>query len=116
MDGTPCTLSPLTLVFANGRQYGSNFKIAPKANLSDGELDMVIVQDAPKWKLALAAPSFFTDNWRPFGITETTHAKHAVIRSPGDIVYHVDGEPRKAKDQLEITIQPGALNVLFPEK
>ncbi len=116
LDGTPCTLSPLTLVFANGRQYGSNFKIAPKANLSDGELDMVIVQDAPKWKLALAAPSFFTDNWRPFGITETTHAKHAVIRSPGDIVYHVDGEPRKTKDQLEITIQPGALNVLFPEK
>ena len=60
LDGTPCTLSPLTLVFANGRQYGSNFKIAPKANLSDGELDMVIVQDAPKWKLALATPSFFT--------------------------------------------------------
>lgn len=116
LDGTPCTLAPLTLVFANGRQYGSNFKIAPKANLSDGELDMVIVRDAPKWKLALAAPSFFTDNWRPFGITETTHAKHAIIRVPGDIVYHIDGEPRKTKDQLEIAIQPGALNVLFPEK
>lgn len=115
-DDVQTKTAPLTLVFANGRQYGSNFKIAPKASLTDGLLDMVTVTDAPKWKLALAAPFFFTDDWRPFGVTETKHVKRAVIRLPGDIVYHIDGEPRKTQDTLEIAVEPKALKVLFPER
>lgn len=115
-DGVQTKTAPLTLVFANGRQYGSNFKIAPHASLTDGFLDMIAVSDAPKWKLALAAPSFFTDNWRPFGITQTSRVKHALIRQPGDIIYHIDGEPRKTRDSLEIAIEPNALKVLFPEE
>ena len=115
-DGKTEKLAPLTLVFANGRQYGSNFKIAPKASLTDGLLDMVTVYNAPKWKIALAAPSFFTDTWRPFGITATQHVKHALIHLPGEIVYHIDGEPRKTQDQLEMAVEPSALKVLLPEK
>lgn len=115
-DGQQTTLAPLTLVFANGRQYGSNFKIAPHASLTDGKLDMITVHNAPKWKLALAAPSFFTDTWRPFGITHETSIQHAVIRQRGEILYHLDGEPRKTNDTLEIAIQPKSLIVLFPEK
>lgn len=113
-DNQTRTIAPLTLVFANGRQYGSNFKIAPQASLTDGELDMVTVSDAPKWKLALAAPSFFTDGWRPFGITQTKHVKRALIQHPGEIIYHVDGEPRKTQDRLEIAIEPHALTVWRP--
>ncbi len=108
------TLAPLTLVFANGRQYGSNFKIAPEASLTDGELDMVTVLDAPKWKLALAAPSFFTDHWRPFGLTQTSRIKHTRIVQPGEIVYHIDGEPRKTQDSLEISVEPAALTIWLP--
>ena len=108
------TLAPLTLVFANGRQYGSNFKIAPEASLTDGELDMVTVLDAPKWKLALAAPSFFTDHWRPFGLTQTSRVKHTRIVQPGEIVYHIDGEPRKTQDSLEISVEPAALTIWLP--
>lgn len=113
-DGQTRTLAPLTLVFANGRQYGSNFKIAPEASLTDGQLDMVTVSDAPKWKLALAAPSFFTDKWRPFGITKTEHVKKALITRPGEIIYHIDGEPRKTADKLEISVAPAALTVWRP--
>lgn len=108
--------SPLTLVFANGKQYGSNFKIAPGASLSDGWLDMVSVEDAPKWKLALAMPSFFTDKWRPFGVTHTQQVKRVLIQKPGEITYHIDGEPRRTSDRLEICIEEKALKVLFPEK
>ena len=114
-DGQKTTLAPLTLVFANGRQYGSNFKIAPHASLTDGQLDMITVFNTPKWKLALAAPSFFTDTWRPFGVTQETSVRHAVIFQPGEILYHLDGEPRKTQDRLEISIQPKNLILLFPE-
>ncbi len=115
-EGWHASIAPLTLVFANGRQYGSNFKIAPHASLTDGELDMVTVFDAPKWKLALAAPFFFTDKWRPFGLTQTAHVKRTLIQQEGDIIYHIDGEPRKTQNKLEITVEPSALDVLFPVK
>lgn len=115
-DRQKITLSPLTLVFANGRQYGSNFKIAPHASLTDGLLDMVAVQNAPKWKLALAAPGFFTDNWRPFGLVQTSRIGQARLTSEKKFTYHLDGEPRNAVNTLEIKIEPRALHLLFPEK
>ena len=115
-DGQKSVLAPLTLVFANGRQYGSNFKIAPHASLTDGKLDMITVHNAPKWKLALAAPAFFTDTWRPFGVTSEASVQRAVIHQPGDILYHLDGEVRKTRDTLTIQILPKALMLLFPER
>lgn len=113
-DEKQTTVQPLTLVFANGKQYGSNFKIAPKANLQDGFLDMVTVHNIPKWKLALAAPYFFTDKQRPFHLTDTQQIKQATILHNGEILYHIDGEPRKTKNKLEIQLQPQALRVLVP--
>ncbi|MBR4592621.1 MAG: diacylglycerol kinase family lipid kinase [Elusimicrobiaceae bacterium] len=115
-DGKSFQTSPLTLVFANGRQYGSNFKIAPQASLCDGLLDMVAVQNAPKWKMALAIPGFFTDTWRPFGLTKTTSVKQVRLTHAGEFPYHIDGEPRQAKNRLEIKIKPHALHILLPEK
>ncbi len=116
IDGQKTQLSPLTLVFANGRQYGSNFKIAPRANLGDGLLDMVAVNNVAKWKLALALPGFFTDTWRPLGVTTTTQVKRVTLTREGKFPYHIDGEPRQADGKLEIAVEPHALKILFPEK
>lgn len=115
-EGKESAISPLTLVFANGRQYGNNFKIAPAASLNDGKLDMVTVLNAPKWKLALATPSFFTSNWRPFDITNTIQVKELTLKKDGEFCYHIDGEPRKAKDSLTIKVHPKSLLLLTPKK
>lgn len=113
-NGKEDILTPLTLVFANGTQYGSNFKIAPRASLTDGQLDMVEVENAPKWKLALAAPTFFSNTFRPLDITRTQHTAQAVIRCEGDLVYHLDGEPKTAAGELRISVLPRALRLLIP--
>lgn len=113
-DGKTETLTPLTLVFANGTQYGSNFKIAPQASLTDGYLERVEVLPVSKFKLALAAPTFFSDNYRPVHVTNTVRVKETLIKYPGEIIYHIDGEPRTAQNELKISILPGALNLLIP--
>ena len=107
-------LTPLTLVFANGTQYGSNFKIAPHASLTDGLFDMVEVQDVPKYKLALAAPTFFSKDFRPIEVTRTQRTAQAIIYAEGEIVYHLDGEPRVTQNQLKISLLPKQLNLLIP--
>lgn len=113
-DGKTETLTPLTLVFANGAQYGSNFKIAPQASLTDGYLERVEVMPVSKFKLALAAPTFFSDSYRPLHVTRTVRAKETLIKHPGEIIYHIDGEPRTAQNELKISVLPNALNLLIP--
>ena len=109
-------IAPLTLVFANGTQYGSNFTIAPYASLNDGLLDMVEVQDVPKWKLALAAPSFLRKAPAAFGVTKTHRVTQAVIETQGEIVYHLDGEPKSTQNQLTISLLPQKLKLLKPQR
>lgn len=113
-DGHRETLRPLSVTFANGTQYGSNFKIAPQASLTDGWLEKVVIKNVHKLKLLAAAPTFFTDDSTHLGVTDTTRVKHVLLRQPGEIIYHLDGEPKKTQDQLEIKILPAALNVLIP--
>ena len=113
-NGKDEILTPLTLVFANGTQYGSNFKIAPQAEITDGKLDMVEVQNVSKWKLALAAPTFFSDTFRPIEVTRTHKTTGAVISCEGEIVYHLDGEPKVTQNRLEISLLPHALQLLVP--
>ena len=106
-------LNPITLVFANGKQYGSNFKIAPKASLTDGKLDMVYVKRSPLWKLALGLPSFFKPNLKAVKITQERQIKKATITCQGKFVYHLDGEPKEPTDKLEIEILPKAIYLLI---
>lgn len=113
-DGHQETIRPLSVTFANGTQYGSNFKIAPQASLTDGWLEKVVIKNVHKLKLLAAAPTFFTDDSTHLGVTDTTRVKHVLLRQPGEIIYHLDGEPKKTQDQLEIKILPAALNVLIP--
>lgn len=106
--------APLTLVFANNRQYGSNFVIAPQAAIADGKLDLVVIKKVFVLKLLAALPSFFAGKIPPFGITAYAQTQSAVIESEQEIVYHIDGEPRKTERRLEITLQPHALQLWLP--
>lgn len=114
-NGKDEILTPLTLVFANGTQYGSNFTIAPRASLTDGQLDMVEVPVLPKWKLALAAPTFMSKTFRPFDVTHVQKTAEASIEADGEIVYHLDGEPKITQNKLHISLRPGALKLMIPE-
>ena len=113
-NGKSELMAPLTLVFANGAQYGSNFIIAPRASLVDGLFDMVRVPNFPKWQLALAAPTFFSKTFRPLQVSQTQHTAHAIIKADEEIVYHLDGEPKTTKNRLEISLLPRALKLLIP--
>lgn len=112
-DGTSLSCTPLTIVFANGRQYGSNFKIAPLASFNDGFLDMVIMQKANIARLFLGLPNFFMPGISPINITQTRKIKSAKVHCPGKFYYHIDGEPKEGKDILEISILPGSIKLLM---
>jgi len=112
-DGRFLSVAPLTLVFANGRQYGSNFKIAPQSSLTDGYLDMVMVQNANPFRLILSLPNFFIEGVTPIKVTKTIKVQKALVHCPGNFYYHIDGEPKQGKDTFKIEIKKAAINILM---
>jgi len=104
----------LVIAFVNGRQYGGGAVLSPKGRLDDGVFDVAVIEAAPAWELMLGAPRLFLgglERFRPFRLLRATEA---VLEGPTAFPHHRDGEPEPAVEQLEIRIEPRALDVLVP--
>lgn len=97
---------------ANSNQFGNNFTIAPKAILSDGLLDVVIVKKVAKplllltvMKQVLAGKLKHIENSlrSPVIYFQT---EELVISNIGDAPMHIDGEPRDTPARLQIKVLP----------
>lgn len=99
------------VTMANSRQYGNGALIAPQARLDDGRLDIVAVEAAPRWRVALRLPSLFRGTLADGRGVLMRQAAEALIASDGDLPFHVDGEPRLGPSRLALRTRPGALRV-----
>ena len=59
-DERTSTHHAFLLTFANGRQWGNGALIAPQAELDDGALDAVVVEDRGRGAVLRAIPRLFT--------------------------------------------------------
>lgn len=111
LDDEPRRHKALLIAFANGREYGLGARIAPDASVDDGWLDAIIVEDrgvaARFWDARRLARG--TAHLAPAVITR--RVRRAVIEAAGEMEFHVDGEPGRALDRIEVEILQGALSV-----
>jgi diacylglycerol kinase (ATP) len=111
IDGQTTQTSALVLAFANSRQWGFGAQIAPGADLTDGVLDFVVVQDRGFLGNALRVPSLFLRRIdRSRGI-DTHRVREATIRSKEPMLFHVDGEAVQGSDTLVARVHPRALRL-----
>ncbi len=109
--GDSMRTSALVLAFANARQWGFGAEIAPGAELSDGLLDFVIVQDRGFLGNALRVPSLFLRRIdRREGI-QTHRVRKVTIRAREPMLFHVDGEAVQGTDTLVARVRPAALRI-----
>jgi diacylglycerol kinase (ATP) len=111
LDGTKVQTRALLVSFANGREYGIGARIAPQALLDDGLLEATVVEERPVLARFWHARHLALGTANRAPLVKVHQVRHAVIRAPGDMEYHVDGEPGTARDEITVTIQPGALHV-----
>lgn len=111
LDDEPRKHKALLIAFANGREYGLGARIAPDARLDDGLLDVIIVEErgviARFWHARHLAKG--TPQLAP--AVTTARVRRAVIESPGEMEFHVDGEPAMAKGRIEVEVIPRALQI-----
>lgn len=98
IDGNKAIENELFLLtIANGRFFGSGYKLAPKAKLNDGLLDLVYVKKIPRL-IALIIMGIVPRGWHiylPF--VHYKRVKSLDIESDNEFYFHADGEIKTSK-------------------
>ena len=112
-DGLDRKIKAYMISFANASQYGNDARISPMADLQDGLLDFVIVKAFPKWKIPFFLLKVARGKTHLSKYVEIIQSKHMKI-SANNTLLHLDGEPYKAKNPVEIQLLPKSLKILIP--
>jgi diacylglycerol kinase (ATP) len=107
---------------ANSNQFGNNATIAPQASLSDGLLDVVVVQKMNKAKLPFAILRQMRGNNKLQKLVDDMSTKTILyfqtpslsIKNEKLAPLHIDGEPRETAEALDIRIIKDAFLLLQP--
>ncbi|MGQ0734735.1 MAG: diacylglycerol/lipid kinase family protein [Acidobacteriota bacterium] len=112
--GVPFERAALLIAIANGRQYGNRLIIAPRARLDDGRLELVIVEPPTMWGIVRRLPALFRGTLRSGGGVTMRAIESLRLHAAGEILLHVDGEPRVVRDAVMVATHPGALLIRVP--
>ena len=113
-SGDPHFSEPAMMVaFGNASSYGHGMRIAPRADLADGKLDVCLVRRLGKLRLLRLFPVVFSG--AHLGMREVEYfqasAVHLSTERPTDI--YADGE-FVCRTPAEIRVLPGRLPVIVP--
>jgi diacylglycerol kinase (ATP) len=105
---------------ANSNQFGNHVTIAPKASMSDGLLDIVIVKKMNKVILPFSVLLQVAGNNRLMQVMEYIEEKNIIyvqtdkisILNPAHAPMHIDGEPTDTSPEFNIRVIPNCFNLL----
>jgi YegS/Rv2252/BmrU family lipid kinase len=113
VDGESRRVRAYTIAAANSKAYGGGMMLAPDAELDDGLLDLVIVEDVPKLRFLRLLPTVFKgEHVRQPNVHVLRGAKIEISADRPFTVY-ADGDP-VAELPVTLGTVPRAVRVLVP--
>lgn len=115
LDGQKEHYKAFLIACGNASQYGNNFYITPQASMSDGLLDVTIIEPfnvikAPQIVMQMLNKTLDTNSHIRTFQCRSLHVHRSL---PG--VIHFDGEPAEAGTDIEIRLVPKGLQVVVNE-
>jgi diacylglycerol kinase (ATP) len=110
-DGEVAEENAMLCAIANCRSYGGGMLIAPKASLTDGMLDVILVREAGTLEFLRAFPKVFSGRHLSHPKVRWIRAKSVKISSPEDPLVLADGELINGLP-LEFSVRPRALRII----
>ncbi len=101
---------------ANASQYGNNALIAPHASMSDGMLDVTIMEPIPMIEAPMLTLQLFTGNIASNSRVKTFRTSHLVVEREHSGYVHLDGEPFETGKRIEVELVPQSFNVVVNAK
>lgn len=107
---------------ANSNQFGNYVTIAPRASLTDGLLDIVVVTAQNKLALLLQTLRQVSGfNALQQGPLESKHAgvvyfqtRELTIKNPSGAPLHIDGDPTETAEEFTIKVLPQCYKLITP--
>ena len=100
----------------NASQYGNDAYITPQASLTDGLMDVTIMEPFTVLDVPSLSFQLFNKTIDQNSRVKTMRAKKIKIHRTNDGVMHFDGDPLMAGKELEVEIIPSGLRVVAAEK
>ena len=96
----------------NANQYGYNFRIAPQAIINDGQFDVVLTRDFPRWRAPKLIYDLSVENHLAEEYTHSFQASSIRIVTPERMYLQIDGETQHKAREFQINLEAGRLRVL----
>lgn len=109
----PRTKKTTLVAFANAPAYGGGMRIAPRAQLDDGKLDVCFVSEVAPLRLLGFFPRVFSGSHLSMEQVEYWQTAALRVESEKPMDVYADGEP-VARTPVEVTVAPRALRVIVP--
>jgi YegS/Rv2252/BmrU family lipid kinase len=114
LDGGPTRrLTGYSVAAANSKAFGGGMLLAPDASLTDGMLDVVIIEDMSRFRFLALAPTVFSGRHLRHRGVDVTRAREVRIEATEPFTLYADGEPLA---ELPVTVRalPGAVRMIVP--
>lgn len=110
-DGVTQERDVLICSVANGRFFGGGIPICPDAAPDDGLIDLIVVENRPRWMIPFYLPGLMLGRVLKFKITTYKRCSEVTIVSKG-MRLNVDGEVFNI-DEANFSINRGALSMFW---
>ncbi len=113
LDGRPRSFTGYSVAVCNSGVFGGGMHLAPDASLEDGELDVVLSEQASKLRFLRNLPKVFKGTHLDEPTVHLIRAREITFSADRPFVAYADGDPI-AELPATIRVLPGALRVLAP--
>jgi YegS/Rv2252/BmrU family lipid kinase len=114
LDGRKVEVRGYSVGAANNKAYGGGMYAAPDAELDDGLLDVVSLEDLSKWRfLTQVLPKVRNGTAGELAESSTHRAAEVIIEADRPFAVYADGD-HAADLPATLTVLPRALRVLVP--
>lgn len=100
------------ITFANANQWGNGALIAPRADLTDGLMDIMLMSPHALWGSLPLAIRLFAGNIDRSPMMHTLRAGEVLLRRESAAPFHIDGDPKTMDNDIRIRIVKSGLRVL----
>lgn len=107
-----CTYRAFLITCANASQYGNDFYIAPHASMSDGLMDVTIMEPFSVFEAPQIAYQLVHRTINHNSRIKTFKCKELIIRRATPGVIHVDGDPKDSDSEVTVSIVKGDIKMV----
>jgi YegS/Rv2252/BmrU family lipid kinase len=104
------------LAVANSDQYGNNARIAPRARVDDGLLNLVAIRPVNPLSALDVATRIFSGSLHRSRHVVCLESGSFEIQRPAAGPLHTDGETHQAGERIQVRIRPASLRILVPPR